>query len=692
MEAHPRRLKSVFSQDQQLAVPLFQRPYVWQAAAQWEPLWEDVLATFERLRHGDESAHFLGAVVLQQKRNPTGSVELREVIDGQQRLTTMQLLAVAVWHALESRSIDSSPARQLHRMLFNDVDSDGDGVDRYKLWPTNRDRVEYRNVMDGRYLGAVVAKGSGQIVGGYMWFRDQITAWLPDDASEAEEALVDLAKVLRELMEVVVIDLGEGDDSQVIFETLNARGTPLRAADLVKNLLFRILEASGRPIEKLYATYWHDLDDPYWETEVRIGRLLRQRLDVFMGYFLVVLLNKEVPSHSLFDETRRHVGGDPDRAEALLEELARYAAVYRQLDEGRVEDDAERARLARLTGIVDTQTVYPVLLWLFANVSREDRGQAVAAIESYVVRRALCRMTQKNLNRAFLDLLRRLGQGETPVGDIVETYLAGLAGDSGVWPTDSDLERAFTTFALYRMMRREPLTRVLAALNEQAGTSKTEQVVHPRGLTVEHLLPQAWREHWPLPDEAGAVVAEREAAVRDELLHTIGNLTLVTGSLNSALSNGPWPAKRQEILRLSALNLNRLLPGDWGTARIDDRSRWLAGLATEVWYRPPAADAATVWEPEGGIPEPSPTPASRDGRGERTWGDIARHISAAFTGLPSGTFLTINEIQHASSDEYPDKLPSAGAISARLFPGNREVTVTDVAPEIRNGVRGARKL
>ncbi|MBT0995529.1 DUF262 domain-containing protein [Cellulomonas sp. DKR-3] len=686
MEAHPRRLRAVFSRDVRLVVPLFQRAYVWEAETQWSPLWDDVLATYERSRHNDDTAHFLGAVVLQLRPGALGAIEQREVIDGQQRMTTLQLLIAAVADAFTRRGIESRTSRRLRRLLENDKDAVEDDVELYKLWPTNRDRAEYRAVLDGRLLEAEPADVSGQIGRAYLWFRDAIDAWLNglgDD--DSDERLTRLADVLGDLLEVVVIDLSEDDDSQVIFETLNARGTPLRASDLIKNLLFRTLQDAGRPVEKLYAEHWRELEDPYWEQSVRIGRLVRERLDVFMGHFLVLLLNAEVQSHSLFDTSRRYVRGDAARADRLLGEIARYARIYRALDERTALPEREQAVLARIA-LADTQTVVPLQLWLYAHTADAERLRALKLLESYLVRRTVCRMTAKNLNRTFLELLRSLGQEETTAAETIETYLTSLRGDSGVWPTDADLSKAFTTFPLYRMMRRAQLQQVLLALDAAATGPRAELVEHKHKLSIEHLLPQSWRDNWPLPDEERA--AEREAEAREALLHTIGNLALVTGPLNSALSNGSWPTKRAAILEHSAFTLNRTLPTDWGTWRIEERSKRLTEIAVELWPRPASGLVETTWSPEVEAPAEVATPGP--GTGGR--GDIAAHIAEAFAGLEAGAFLTISQIRRHRSRAYPDGPPSAGAISARLFPRDgRPTTIEGVVPDFDNGVRGARK-
>jgi hypothetical protein len=146
----------------------------------------------------------------------------------------------------------------------------------------------------------------------------------------------------------------------------------LRASDLIKNYVFRTLQDNGCDVETLYERSWSPLEAEWWSGDVRQGRLTRPRLDAFMGYFLVVLLQQEMQAHQLFQATRGWVGTDAHRAEQFLSEVSRYADVYDRLERLAVGDKTEKASLARIEA-VDTTTLTPVLMWLLANVSLAER-------------------------------------------------------------------------------------------------------------------------------------------------------------------------------------------------------------------------------------------------------------------------------------------------------------------------------
>lgn len=218
----------LFAKDCTYSVPLFQRPYVWDKE-RWEPLWEDVSRVADEALSGTDTVrpHFLGSVVLQQRLGGIKQGPRREVIDGQQRLTTLQLLLKAAADAMAENEATEDAARPLRALLANQFPPKGDPEAAYKVWPTNVDRPGFRIVMDG---GVAV----GRIAEAYAYFRGMAAEWLNDGiGSDALANRADaLSATLRQRLWIIALNLGEEDQAQVIFETLNARGTPLLPADL----------------------------------------------------------------------------------------------------------------------------------------------------------------------------------------------------------------------------------------------------------------------------------------------------------------------------------------------------------------------------------------------------------------------------------------------------------------------------
>src|SRR3954471_22209405 len=250
METQVRTPQMVFMQPQRLVVPLFQRPYVWNEENQWEPLWNDVVRVAERSLAEPQARHhphFLGAVVLQQIQSPTGLMQERTIIDGQQRLTTLQLLLDSL-HAELLASQATAPALRIEPLVTNAEPFRSRPEDQFKVWPTHRDRPAFNAVMAG--APPVDHAGLGfageRMVEAHRYFGEQARAWLMLYGEEdVQGRAAALETVVRELLQMVVIDLAAEENAQEIFETLNARGAPLTAADLIKNFVFQRLQETG---------------------------------------------------------------------------------------------------------------------------------------------------------------------------------------------------------------------------------------------------------------------------------------------------------------------------------------------------------------------------------------------------------------------------------------------------------------
>ncbi|HEU0013834.1 MAG TPA: DUF262 domain-containing protein [Longimicrobium sp.] len=598
MEANKRNLVSVFGQPIQLMVPLFQRPYVWDEEKQWLPLWENIQALADRQLAGpDVRPHFLGAVVLDQLKMPTGTVETRQVIDGQQRLTTLQLFLAAARDAAQALGAIQH-SRAFGTLTRNDLPLSQNPDEEFKVWPTNVDRVHFRRTLRAgspeslrrEYLKKDKGKIGHRIPDAYLYFYEEIARWASEDGEEYRLARLDsLHKTVQSHLLFVVIDLDERDDAQIIFETLNALGTPLLPADLVKNYLFHAAQGEGWPIEELYAEYWKpfDRDEEFWRAEVTQGRLKRPNIDLFLQYYLTLATNDEVIATHLFTTFRDYVRKTPAlTAGDHLSGLAAYADVYRRLTS--FERETREGVFFYRLALMETTTVIPFLLELFkqqgGGQGDSDITDILNALESFLVRRLVCRLTTKNYNRLFLDLVQRLRQegGFTAAG--VQRFLLEQKGDSGRWPNDAEFQASWVDQPLYRLLVRKRLRMILEAVDAGLHGKFTERLHISGKLQVEHLIPQSWKEHWPLTDPN--IPPQR----RDDLVQTIGNLTLVTENLNPSLSNGPWAMKRDKILDHSALNLNRPLRvhQTWTEADITARSHRLFETARQIWPYPAA--------------------------------------------------------------------------------------------------------
>lgn len=627
MEANTRQLEAIFDPNVFFQVPLFQRPYVWEKDENWEPLWEDIQALLDRqLRTGRIHAHFLGAIVLEQLSTSAGSIETRLVIDGQQRFTTLQIFLIAARNLAAKNGVDKISQRFVG-LVENNANRVEEPEEKYKLWPTNSDRPAFKAVhgaLSLKDLDAAIAKkpevGTTNIVQAYRYFHGQLNAWLAgkldDEADEEvlskktlEERLDAVWQVVKGGIQLVVINLDKNDETQVIFETLNARGTELLPADLIKNYLFRRAQKADEDVEQLYADHWSLFETAFWREEVKQGRLKRPRIDLFINHYLTLMTRDEVRATHLFNAFKSFVEHpvqedgskihSPSTPGEHIEQLARYADYFVKFFEpGR--HTALALFLKRLEA-VDTATVYPFLLHAYATLMPDNQNEfdkVLAVLESFLMRRLILAWTSKNYNRVFLDLIRAVERAETFTAEAVSAQLAKGTGDSTRFPSNDDLRGALEEQPLYGRIAVYKVRAVLEALDAFAYSSKSEALTMPADLTIEHVMPQAWQTHWPLSSELRSdPVAEQKAVVRrTKMLNSLGNLTLITGSFNSSLQNAAWQSKRPELLLYSKLNLTQYFHGDaakeWNEDAISIRTDRLFKQLCSIWPDVPRTTAA----------------------------------------------------------------------------------------------------
>ena len=622
MEANTRSPRDLFEGKEHYEVPAFQRPYVWNEEDQWSPLWDDVVRVAEAYvaaKQADPDAnvedhHFLGAVVYASKPPLAGDVTRHDVIDGQQRMTTLQLLLDAVHEVVSTRS-HGDMAESLEELILNGSPRFAGKRERFKLWPSQADRKAYEDAMDA--VGSL--SGEHQIVAAHAFFKQEAGRWLvgePDDDGvipPGTEALrvEALSSTLQDRLVLVAIDLTGHDDSQLIFETLNDRGTPLLKADLIKNWVFREGEKLGADVNAWAETQWAEFDTAWWRQEIRQGRLTRSRVDIFLQYWLTMRRKEEVKAENafrIFVDYAEAIMTSADAAHNLLVQLRTDADTYRdfaQLDEETPEGRFYRRVIERLELAVTT----PVFLWLLSknnSVPGDQLRSGLEALESWAIRRTLLRLTTKDVNKFAVAILKMFETvNPDTAGDRLVMYLSEQTAETRIWPSDARLAKDLPSVRVYGNIRQDRIRVVLGAIEQYFRDQSTmyEAVQLPTGLEIEHVMPQGWRTHW---DQEPKLDPEA-AAARDSLVNTFGNLTLVTKSLNGSLSNRPWtdadasglteggaPGKGKWTLlnAFSLLVLNKEIlnthPTAWTDQDIAERSTTLTTAICDVWPGPAA--------------------------------------------------------------------------------------------------------
>ncbi len=618
MQTVVRTPQSVFMMPQRMLVPLFQRPYVWNEELQWEPLWRDLERVTQRTlddMHTPPEPHFLGAVVVQAMAVQVGDLAENIIIDGQQRLTTLQLLLDAL-HAEAMLVGADAAAKRLLPLIQNDEAFCSHPEDRFKVWPTNRDRPAFNDVMAATppVDYDMLDYAHTRLVQAHAYFAHTAREFIHRAGEEQCIARATaLERAARDQIQMVVIQLSADENAQEIFETLNARGALLTAADLIKNFVFQRLLETGADVEAAYNAYWREFETTFWEQDVTSGRLTFNRTSLFLNHWLIARTGSDVLAREVFARFKHYADfecGIP--MFELLQQLARASRVYREIveaSESKVESATRRDLFAYRMKVLESDITKIILLWLYDPEQQRARpisdvvlDRCLDLLETWLVRRTLVRATPKGLNKVFVDLIGVLNAADRQRADeVLHQFIYGLKGETVYMPDDMEVRTELHATPTYKRFSRGRLRMILEAIEDHvrgyhAGTRpRTESRVAKYSLSIEHLMPQQWKVAWSAPDDGD----EERRAVR---IHQLGNLTLITQSLNSSVSNGAWSGVNGKVHAIQKYSM-MVMTNDvvtkhadaWADADIDGRTERMIDIILAIWSVP-AGYASTRFE------------------------------------------------------------------------------------------------
>lgn len=395
MHANSLTPRELFESKTHFEIPPYQRPYVWNEENQWAPLWSDIervacelLEEKSEQRSDGGARHFLGAVVYESGSAVTGDVTRHTVIDGQQRMTTLQILIRAVSQAM--REFDQAEmVEMLDELIMNSSRRFLGKPTRFKLYPSHSDRGAFERVMTGGN------PSDHRLDLAFRFFSVAARDWLSTGGESAQSASLDqranaLGATIQDRLSLVSIDLSGNDDAQLIFETLNDRGTPLLKADLVKNWVFREGAQLNADVDDWAVRLWDEFDQPWWREEVQQGRLMRSRIDIFLQYWLTMKSCAEVRSDDTFRAFVRQSKtfmADRDFATSYLESLRSDADIFRRFAE-LGSDTPEGSFYRRVIERLELSVTTPIFLWLLSETTKvpaDQRSLGLAALESWSV-------------------------------------------------------------------------------------------------------------------------------------------------------------------------------------------------------------------------------------------------------------------------------------------------------------------
>lgn len=570
MDAGKRTINDLFTGSKLFEIPFFQRAYVWDTP-QWARLLEDVE---ELCSKSEPKPYFLGSVILKQQPTSSGSKvgDIRTIIDGQQRLTTLAIL-------LKVLCLKTDELRKFDRRFRLDDDS-------IVILHNHNDVKAFNEVMGLDKLDTL--QGEDRITRAYNFFVEEL-----DPQKVCFDTICDYVMF-------VGIDLTADEDEQQIFDTINSLGVRLTTAELLKNYFFSRNDLAS------YQTYWFEVFEKdedtkaYWDQEVTTGRFRRTFIDLFFYAFLQIKMQdaelKVKAEHKnafsnvvkLFDSYKEFIRTYlPGKKNSLLSEIKEYANVFRKSIRKDVSDGelTAQAGLDRLNVIIfnlDTATLIPYLLFVEKNVSdTAQKASIYEYLESYIMRRLVCKETTKNYNQLFgerLILNRILTRAE------LASWISGQDEKVNRMPTDVEVSAAFSTAHLTNKYATGVLYLIESKVRNRSFHST--QLLGINKYSLEHMMPKKWRNNWEFTG------TDAEADMRDSILLTLGNLTIITQSLNASIRDADWSTKRDGQGEKGGLRkyadgiemLSKYLSLDeWNETTIEERAEDLTQYALHCW-------------------------------------------------------------------------------------------------------------
>lgn len=594
MDAGKKQLADILNGNRVLEVPYYQRSYVWK-----EEQWSRFISDMEYITSTNKD-YFLGSIILKQQPTGISPFDIQSIIDGQQRFTTFALFFKSL-----CLKTDDPKTFEDKFMVWDRKEKAHKIAIRHSI----NDRKDFEAIIalqeDAPYKPAV----ESNITRAYNYFQENIN---PEK--------IDIDILLNHVI-FIGISLQQGEDEQVIFDTINSLGVRLTTGELLKNYFFT--ESTREEYEELWAPIFEKDREManYWDAEVVSGRLKRPNIDFFFAAYLNIKIQDPAikvsadhkmryrRSEGLFNNYKDLISTYNLDKKTMIYDILEYALLYHDninpdIAEGEIPGTPGIERMNFLIFVLEYTTIVPYVLYLLMNVKDdEERNAMFGYIESYILRRQICKSDNKNFSDLFAENLI-LNQVTTleALKDYIEnkddTQALALPRDKKVIKSCHDKsypnKKALAILYLLETAIRE-------------GKPHATKLLAFDSYSLEHLMPKSWKENWPLPKD----VTEED---RDDAISCLGNLAMLPSKLNTSISNASWTTKKEgkggnRGIVYYASDIETLADvitkPAWDETTISERADWIAGKANVVWpsYLPEeeeAQEAAGTDKPASG--------------------------------------------------------------------------------------------
>ena len=559
-------LKLMESQFNQYIVPIYQRTYSW-GEKQCQVLWEDIIEISKRK---NTDRHFIGSAVCfkTEEIDLPGQIKQEIIIDGQQRITTLSLLMIAIARTYEKIGQENVAVAIRKNYLINE---DGKNEERYKLLPTNQDKETYLALVDG--TENELKNASKPVMDAFNLFMSLL---------EGDEEILKCAYIGLQKLDLVYIGLSsDSDNPQLIFESMNSTGLKLTQGDLLRNYL--LLDLNFKEQEEVYKKYWRPI-------ELDFGvEAYKEKFDYFIRDYLMMKERRTtIRLDSGYEEYKSYYEDSGKSKEEALEDLRKYAKYYARIYRCN-DQDVELNELWKELKMQRVEVANPFLIQVYndyedsfedktINLSKEDFIEIVKAVNSYVYRRYVCSIPTNSLNKTFAllgDNIEKENYKESVFAALI------LLEDYKEFPDDEEFKKAFIEKDVYNgRLRNYTLIKL-----ENYAHDKDKMSFENKDITIEHVLPegknlkQCWRD----------ILGENWQELQKKYVHTVGNLTFSNRPYNSKMQDDSFEDKMSVPggIKYSNYRLSDdiAMCSKWDIDEITSRSERLAEDAVKIWKK-----------------------------------------------------------------------------------------------------------
>ena len=577
MRAGESYLAAFFHSTKPLVIPVYQRNYTWKKE-NCKLLFDDILGICDN----PEKKHFIGSIVFVD--DPDAYI----IIDGQQRITTISILLLAIRNAVMSGDIecdDESLVEEInYEFLINRYSKSKEH--RMKLKPFRDDCTAY----DALFGSKENFVQESVITANYNYFYDEIIAHQIN-----AKAFFDAIQNRLEFVEVKLTP-ALGDNAQLVFETINSTGVSLNETDKIRN--FVLMNVKAKEQEEYYNNYW-----------LPVERYTNIYMEDFMRDYLTMKLKAIPNKNDVYRVFKEFVQTNYEEdIEPLLADLKKYAHIFKSIKEANI-GSAKLNRIMADLEQLELTTTYPFMLAMLdyhqeGNLDDCELEKVLNALEVFLFRRIMKGYYNTGLNKIFANLHNRILKMQYDNYTYSDVFIYLLQHGISYWefPNDDQFFVSFDEREVYKMRSNYRLYlfyKMEEALNkESAGTKKK---IEDGVLSIEHIMPQTLTDDWRA--ELGAEFTDEDYA---KWVHNIGNLTLT--AYNSEYSNRKFTEKRDGIpsvpdmkgFKDSCIALNKYVSAQehWTVEQMKERRDLLAKEACKIWPYPTTAFVPKVVEEE----------------------------------------------------------------------------------------------